>query len=287
ESLMKRDDPAALLFRTRLSTLYPEQTIGRTIFDEELNLENISRKTLVNYKQRVYNNKNFVLSVSGNITAKLALNLTEKYFSSFPQGEISIFETPVFSKFRNVVHTEKDLKQAKLSLSYEGFRSNTKEIIELRLLNIILGAGFSSRLYEELRNKLKLIYSINCTRESFSDSGYTHITTFLNQDKISNALEVIKVELEKLLRFGVSADELKRAKNICLSHILFNMDSASQRAYYYGEQVALGIPILNLTNHINMIQNTTITNIANISKQVFTQRPIINIISSSDPKIVW
>ena len=287
ESLMKRDDPDALLYRTRLSNMYPKQTIGRTIFDEELNLKNIDRETLISYKDRVYNNENFVICVSGNISNEIATDLTNKYFSKFPKGRKSIFDVPSFSNERKIIHTQKNLKQAKLSIAFEGCESHTKEFVLLRLLNIILGSGFSSRLYERLRSKLHLVYSINCSRESFSDTGFTHITTFLDQDKISQTINEIKSETEIFLKHGINDDELLRAKNICLSNILFNMDTASRRAYYYGEQIVLDRPMLNLSDHINLVKNATKEDIQNIAHKVFTQKPIINIISSADPKISW
>ena len=73
EAIMKRDDPSDFLQRLRYKTLYPNQTIGQTIFDEQLNLPNITKELLIAYKSRAYNTNNFILFISGNISQLHAL----------------------------------------------------------------------------------------------------------------------------------------------------------------------------------------------------------------------
>lgn len=278
EAKMRHDNPNDLLIRMRLNSLFPNQTIGQTIFDEEKNLQNISRELLINYKQRAYVKENFILLISGKINETSAIKMADNYFPNFNAGKKIEFSSAFINKDQQVKIINKELEQAKLSISFRGYPAYSTNSFLTRLIMVILGGGFSSRLYNKLRNELRLVYFIKSAHRPFSDTGFSFIETFMSEKNLQKSLDEIFIQINRLLDKGVTGEELSKSKNIVISRILFELDNAIDLGEFYADQWILNKEIKGVNHFIKIIKSATISDLADLSHEIFSDKPKIDIL---------
>jgi predicted Zn-dependent peptidase len=285
EAAASRDNPAEVLRRLSLTNLYPGQSIGRTIFDEEPNLKNINETLLRDYMDRSYVAENFVLSIAGNINRDKAISLAEKYFTNFKKGKEVFFEKARIREKGTIEITHKDLTQAKLSINFRGFEMNSYEATVAQLLSIIIGGGMSSRLFNKLRNEKHLVYRVGSFYHRFSDTGYFSIQTFVAEDNLQRATNEIFAEVKKLLDYGITDEELEKAKNIFLTGFLFRMEEIESYVSFFNSQYLLKGRIKEVEERIEEVKRTTKKDILKIAKFIFSDNPKVNVLTKSLEKL--
>ncbi len=286
EAGARRDEPTALLYRHRLSTLYPGQAIGRNIYDEERNLTNINGAVLRSYRARNYVAQNFILMVSGNITKKKALALARHYFSAIPSGDAVVFDkAEVESQFTFKI-VRKDLAQSKLSISFKALPADSPDLIKLQCLENILGGGMSSRLYTKLRHKKHLVYYVGAASAAFSDTGYLSITAFADEAKIQDVVDEIFVETRKIKRWNVRQDELAYAKTQLLAGLLLALDSHSRYAQFIASNLLCTDEVADLAETKKAIESVTVQDIKEMAQTIFSDKPKINLLTKSLDRLI-
>lgn len=281
EAAAKKDNPIDILERLSLSNLYPNQSIGRNIFDEESNLNNINGNLLKSYRDRTYIAENFILAISGNITLEEATKLSTQYFEQIKNGSEISFAPSHIRENQNLVITKKDFTQSKLTINFKGFPINSWEGTVAGLLSIILGGGFSSRLFEKLRNEQHIVYSVNSYLRKFSDSGYFVIRTFVDEVNVQKAADIIFEEIYKLLNGGITDGELEKGKNTLLSNFLFRLDDLYNYASYFSSQLLLTKKIKSINEVKTEINRISKDDVLKIGNQIFSDAPKINLLTKT------
>jgi len=286
EAKMKEDNPNDLLNRLTRTVLYPNQAIGRTIFDEISNTSNMTKETLVKYFNRVYVSQNFILTIAGNIDKEKAISLAKKYFDQFQEGNEVIFEKVNLEKQEIIkIVNNNNLKQSKLSVNYRGYPFGSNEELFVKLLNIILGQGLSSRLKDRIRNDLHLAYSIGSHANYASNCGFLSINATIDELNVQKALDEIFKTISKLLETGISNKELAKAKNKLFSAILFNLENTQYYAGYFTNQLLLTGKITSLNERFNKIQSASKEDLMKVANHIFSDSPKIVLLTKSLKKI--
>ena len=275
EAATRRDDPVANLARLRINQLYPKQAIGRTIFEEEENLNNLNREILKNYISRTYIAENFVLLVCGKIDKEKILLLAEKYFSQFKVGNKISYTPAEIEKSQKINLYPKNLSQTKVSISFRGFPELTNEEIHAQLLSIFLGRGFSSRLVNRIRNELHLAYFIRSCHHSFSDTGFFAIDTHVKENDLQQAVSEIFKEIGKVVSGDLKKEELEKAKNMLLSSYLFGLEELEAYSQFFGMQVLFDKEIKGIDQIKKEINGATKNDIIDTAKYIFADKPKI------------
>lgn len=285
EIKMRKDSPSDTLYRLIRSTIYPNQAIGRTIFDEESNLPKMTHEMLVGYVDRTYIANNFILTITGDINKATAFSLAEKYFGQFKEGMEVVFEKAQIETKETINIVNDDLKQSKLGISFRGYPVGSSEEIPTRLLNIIFGQGQSSRLVNRIRNDLHLAYSISCGDNFSSDSGFITINTFVDEMNVQKTIDEILNEISKLLKYGITEEELDKAKNRLLSRTLFGMDNITYYSSYFTNQLLFQGTIESLEDYINRIKSATQEDLMRVANYIFSDTPKVNLLTKSIKKV--
>jgi predicted Zn-dependent peptidase len=282
EAAQKKDNPDDVLFRYLLQIVYPNQGLGRTIFDEEDNLVNIDRDTLLKYRNRNYNQENFILCIAGNISKSRALNLSEKYFKAFQNGRSSKFEPAKINKNETIQVTQKDFSQSKLAIAFGGFPFGTTQSYHTGLLSIILGGGLSSRLFKRLREQLHLVYNIGSFQNTFSDSGYFTIHSKINEENLLESITEITNIIKQLIDKGVTSQELDKAKNRLLSGLLFNFEVVENYASFFQSRFLFKNEIRSVDEYVETIKSASINDLLSVAKVIFSDRPKVTILTKNN-----
>lgn len=285
EIKMKRDNPGDQLNRLIKSTLYPNQAVGHTIFDEEPNLPNMTHDMIIGYVDKVYVSNNFILTIAGNIDKKKAFELAEKYFSQFREGKEVLFKKAEIETKETVNIINADLKQSKLGVSYRGYPAGSSEEKLVKLINIILGQGSSSRLADRIRNDLHLAYSIGIQANYLSDYGFLSIHTSVDELNVQKTIDEIFKVISKLLQDGITNEELEKAKNRLLSRILFDLENIDNYANYFTNQLLLTGRIKNIDGNLNEIRSASKEDLMKVANYIFSDTPKVNLLTKTLNKV--
>ena len=184
-------------------------------------------------------------TVSGRVRWPSFLASLEESFSSLSpvpsekEGDLPVCE-PVFQKRS----TFRELEQVHVAMGMTGLPTNHDDQTALRLLNLHLGGGMSSRLFQEVREKRGLAYSIYSTGQSFRDGGLVRISASTRPSKKEELVKILTEELDRLKHVPLTDDELARAKNqikssllIGLESILTRMNKMGKDLLYWGEEL--------------------------------------------------
>lgn len=242
EIKMYRDLPSHYVHELVNELLWPDQPLGRALIGSEETVGGISRSDIVKFRDEFYHPANLLAVVCGEVEYDEAFRETTRFFPEFTRRKPSQFERSCVRQTKPQFDIrDKDTEQTHFVIGFHGLSRHDRRRFQLGLLNIILGANMSSRLYEEVREKRGLAYEIRSHAGYHQDTGYLTVSAGVDPRKTPLALRVILKELMKMKSALVTKDELQRAKDyfigqfyLMLEDTLDNMLWVGERAMYLG-----------------------------------------------------
>lgn len=225
EIRMLEDNPDDHLNELFHQLFWKGHPLGMPIIGSAESIQAMSREFLVNYKRETYLAGDIIISAAGNLEHAALVELLSSYFLSLPAGTSRrLVLLPVQSK--RVAKEKKELEQLLFSLGTKGLAQNHPGRYDLLLLNTILGGSMSSRLFQEVREKEGLAYSIYSFLESHSDTGAFVISAGTTADKFNRVMEIVLRELRKLKTELLSETVLASAREQLKGNILLSLESS-------------------------------------------------------------
>jgi predicted Zn-dependent peptidase len=267
---MYEDNPMFYVEDVFENLLYQGSILGKSIAGPRANIQNMSRTALYNYYQKYYYNGNAVIGVAGKFNEVQVLKLIDKLFPiRKKQARVKIKPVSLTKQAQSRVEIiKRDLEQVQLMLGFPSLASNDKNYLASQMLSNILGGTMSSRLFLEIREKRGLCYFVRSQIQGYEDISSLAIQAGLNKEKIYDALQAIKDELNKIKDQGITAEELKRAKDNIRGRLILKLESASSQLNFLAGQEMLGQKIKDLETKLKELDKININQINNISKQI-------------------
>jgi len=247
------DDHVHELFHRLFWSGHP---MGMPIIGSTESIQAMSRDFLVNYKKDTYRAGDIIISAAGDLDHNAFVDMLTPYFDSLPAGSSrELSSAPHLT--RHFSKESRDLEQLLFSFGTKGLPQNHPGRYDLIILNTILGGSMSSRLFQEVREKEGLAYSIYSFMESHSDTGAFVISAGTTVDKFSRIMEIVLRELRKLKREPLSMEILASAREQLRGNILLSLESSdnimsklAKNEIYLGgyqsiEQVIAGFSAVN------------------------------------------
>jgi len=256
------DTPDDLVFDLFQNTAYAGQPIGRPILGTKETVSGFTRGDLRDYLDTHYRGPNMVLTAAGAVDHEKLVEQVSGLFGEFPDDAPA---PPPASVYRGGETVEgRDFQETQVVLGFEGRAYHARDFYASQLLATILGGGMSSRLFQEVREKRGLCYSIYAFHWGFSDSGLFGVHAATGEEDLGELLPVI---LDELKRAGdrITQEEADRARAQIRSSMLMSMESPSSRAGQVARQILLfGRPIPNeeLTERLAAISTERLRDLA-------------------------
>ncbi len=169
-----------------------------------------------------------IISVAGNVTHDQVVDLFSAGFDGFARPGLDRPQTPPQTQ-PGINIVPKALEQVHLVMGFPGLAHAAPERYALFLLNDVIGGSMSSRLFQEIRERQGLAYSIHSGVQAYRDTGSVYVYAATDPPNFSKVLKSILVELRRLKKDGVSLDELSRAKNHLKGSLMLSLESTSSR----------------------------------------------------------
>ena len=203
------DMPDDKVFDKFYSLAYQNQSIGKPILGTKVSVGGFNKDDLKEFCNQNYNPSNLIIGISGKFDEMKIINQIKKNFEFLKSGNKS---TKPKYKWNSGFHSEKkDLQQAHIVFGVEGLSNVDKQRLDLSALSIILGGGMSSKLFQEIREKKGLCYSIFSFQSQFLSSGIFGFYSACNPNDLENLLDTSLNEIKNLSK-NITINDLDRAK---------------------------------------------------------------------------
>jgi predicted Zn-dependent peptidase len=258
EIKMIEDTPDDYIHDLFSKAVWGETGLGQPVLGRRDTIKEITRNDLVSHVRKYYGTADTVISCAGNFDADYVMGRLNHFFGSLRSGTEPKTISPTVFGNGIVVHN-KDLSEAHLCLGIEGLPYSSEERFTISLLNTILGASVSSRLFQEIREKKGYAYSIYSYLSSYLDTGYWAVYAGTGRKKAAIVAELIIKEM-KGLHATLTAEEFRRAKDqlkgnlvLALESTSSKMQSIARQEIYYGRHYSQH-EIMNKIEEVSLAQ---------------------------------
>ncbi len=267
------DTPDDIVFDRFTETAFRHQTIGRSILGTPETVKSFSPQQIHDFMARQYGADRMVVVAAGAVSHDEFVKEVEKRLGSFrpkAPGLPPASANYVGGDFRE----NRDLMDAQIVLGFEGRAYHVRDFYASQLLSMILGGGMSSRLFQEVREKRGLCYSVYAFHWGFSDTGVFGVHAATGLDDIAELVPVLLSELGKTGEH-IKIEELNRARAQYRAGLMMSSESASSRASQIARQIMLfGRPI-SKDELMERLSGITVERLTDLSTRLFSSRPTI------------
>ena len=278
------DDPDDLVHEYFEKHIYGGHPFARPIIGTADNVKAFSRDDLFSYTDAFYSNENIILTAAGNLTHDKLIKLAEKYLNKRRRGKGSreSFQTTKQKYFSK--EYVKPIQQAHLCTGTIAFNVHNKMRYPGLVMNSVLGDGMSSRLFQQIREKHGLAYSVYSFLTMMKETGVFGVYVGTDKNSVQNAIELTYNELYKLKTKPLAATELKRAKAQLKGSMLMSLESTSNRMMrlgngelYFGEYVTLDSIVKN-------IDSVSVEDVQKVAQTLFSVEDFTTVVLSPENK---
>ncbi len=248
------DTPDDIIFDWLQEAAFPDQAIGRTILGPAERIEGFGRADLETFVAERYRPEAIIVAAAGAVDPDAVLRAAEAAFGGLTPGGSAAPEPAAYrGGERRVV---KDLEQAHVALGFEmpGYRD--PEIYTAQIYATALGGGMSSRLFQEIREKRGLCYTIFAQAGAYADSGLMTIYAGTSGEEVASLAELTIDELKRAAD-GMSAEEVERARAQIKAGLLMGLERPSNRAERLARMVAIWGRVPEISETLERIEAVT------------------------------
>jgi predicted Zn-dependent peptidase len=228
EFRMVEDTPDDLIHDLFAERVWEGHPLGRPILGDKSIIMGLARDTVLSHFAAEYSPSQITIAAAGRLVHEQLVDLLGTRFQGF-QRSCPVRDGGPPTTLTRVAAIDRALEQVHFVLGGAGLRQNAPERYALYLLNTILGGSMSSRLFQQVRERQGLVYSIYSGNAGFRDSGLFYIYAGTEPSRFSTVLGLVLEELRKLKRDGVAPDELERAREHLKGSLMLSLESTSSR----------------------------------------------------------
>jgi len=269
EIKMYNDLPASRAVTILDKLLWGRHALGQEVIGGVSTVKGIEPQDLKKFRDNYYLPSNMVVSFAGSYPKQKIISLLqERIAKAGPKAKVN-FVAPLEHKGLGVEIERRSIEQAHLCMGFRSISYLSKKKATAQLLNVILGANMSSRLFEELREKRSLCYDVSTEMRKYRDSGAFMVHMGLDKSKVAEALSTTITELKKIKEEKVSSQELNRAKDYLLGQSAMTLEQPQGKMFYLAQNyITLG-KIYGFKEIKKEIDSVTSSQIREFARQVF------------------
>ncbi|MDR3224126.1 MAG: insulinase family protein [Holosporales bacterium] len=271
------DTPDDLVFDMFQEKCFDGEHLGTSILGSENDIRSYRPEALKNYLDTKYSTKKMILAASGKVDHDEISNIADELTTSMRPFDIEVVEKQVYKG--GFIYKKKDLEQSHLVFGFEGISTVDDDKYALRLMSTILGCGMSSRLFQEIRERRGLAYSVFSFVSNYRDTGTFGIYSACEHNK---AREVLKIAKDEVLKIGndLSEEELQKAKTQMKASILMGLESSSNRMERMANQLLLQNLFLTPGEAAKKVDSVMTEDIKRISKKIASSKITLAVVGN-------
>jgi predicted Zn-dependent peptidase len=248
EIAMIEDTPQELIHDLLTQAVFGNHPLGRPVLGSAEVIGNVSRRSIAAYHRARYAPGNVVVAATGNLEHAALIELVEGMEAKIrPSGRRPAARAPwVSAPAPRLAFQRKDTEQYHLCLGAPGISRSDKRRFTASILDGILGGSASSRLFQEIREKRGLAYTVYTFSSQYADTGQIGVYVGTREENLRDCLEIVAEQIEAVAAGDVGEEELARAKENLKGRIMLSMELTSNRMSRLGKSVITDSELLDL-----------------------------------------
>jgi predicted Zn-dependent peptidase len=264
------DTPDDVIFDWLQERAYQDQALGRTILGEAANIRGFGRSDLETFVDEHYGPEQIILSAAGAVDHEQLVEQAQALFGDMASRKSGAFENARFTG--GEMRREKDLEQAHFALAFEAPGYRDPDFFTAQIYTIALGGGMSSRLFQEIREKRGLCYTIFAQTGAYEDTGLTTIYAGTSGDELAE-LTGITIDEMKRAADDMTPEEVARARAQMKAGLLMGLESSSARAERMARMVQIWGKVPPIEETVARIDNVTTGDVRVFAEDIAASAP--------------
>ncbi|MFM1975063.1 MAG: hypothetical protein RL524_1050 [Actinomycetota bacterium] len=284
EIAMRDDDPSDLVHDLFSDTYYGNTQIGRPILGTIESINSMSRNTVFNYYKKKYKPSDLVVAVAGNIKHKRVVAMVEEALSR--DNFLDLAGTPNIRPNTPIKRGPQQpvglmyrkTEQAHMLYGMEGVPRADERRFAMGVLSAALGGGMSSRLFQEIREKRGLAYSVYAYSQQFAGTGTIGFYAGCNPSKAIEVVEIIREVLSDVADNGMSHEEIERAKGAVRGSLVLSQEDSGSRMSRIGKNEIVYGQVMDFDDILKAISRVSAEDIRQIASEYLTKTPTLALV---------
>ena len=266
------DTPDDIIFDYFQEAAYPDQPMGRPVLGTEDIIGRLSRHDVSGYMKSHYAAGNVVVAATGALQHESVVDLVKKHFADLPAKMPPAVAPGRYDggEFRE----GRDLDQVHIVLGFPGVSYADPDFYPVQLLSTLLGGGMSSRLFQEIREKRGLVYSIYSFAAPYLDGGLFGIYAGTGEDEAGELVPVTLEELQRVQR-DVTEEEVRRARTQTRAALVMSLESTGSRCEQLARQIQVFGRVIPLEETLIRLEAVTVEDVRRSAARLFRARPTL------------
>jgi predicted Zn-dependent peptidase len=269
EIAMYEDDPQDKVFDVLGEAVFGRHPLGRAIIGRAPVIRGVEPAALSAFHGARYVPGNVVIAAAGSVDHDRLCTLAQGVLAN-RAGAATPLEppppplTPVVTRF-----AAKPTEQVHVCLGGRGVARDDDRRYALRVLDTVLGATSSSRLFQEVRERRGLAYAVYSFTSHYAAAGQVGLYLGTRADNLAESLRVVGAELDRFAAEGAGEEELERAKDNVKGRIVLSLESTSARMNRLGSSVLAGLPLLTVDEVLEKVDNVSLEDVRSLAGELF------------------
>lgn len=266
EIAMYEDDPQDQIHDLASTAVFPDQALGRPVIGTAQVIGSVPEDGVRAYHADHYTAPNMVVAAAGNVSHERVMELSEQLLGGLsPASGEGVYEAARPGR-PALLCKEKATEQYHICLGGPGLSRNDPRRHAQSVLDTILGGSMSSRLFQEVREKRGLAYSVGSYVVGYADTGQVGVYLGTREDNLPLACRIVAEELRRIGDEPLPADELRRAKDHLKGRLVLGMESSGTRMNRIGRAVITNTELLTVDEIIERVEAVTADDVAALAR---------------------
>jgi len=278
------DTPDDQIHELFSNALWPEHPIGLPILGSRETVGGFDHLQSVAFRNRHYLTGNAVVAAAGNVDHDALVKLAESKLGGMAGGPRSVRPVAHAVSVPRLTVLHKDTEQAHICYGVSTMNAHHPDRFALSLLDAVLGGGMASRLFQEIREKRGLAYSVYSFSALYQDTGEFAVYAGTRPSNAEEVVGLIRTELDRVASDGVTPDELDRVRQATAGHLVLGMESTRNRMTRLGRNEVTGGEILSADEIMERYEAVTMDDLRRVSAEVLSAEKVLAVIGPFTPE---
>jgi predicted Zn-dependent peptidase len=267
EIAMYEDEPSDKVHDVLAGAIFGDHPLGQPVIGRADVISSVPVPQIAQWHDGRYVPNNMVVAAAGNLDHDRLVGLVQAAVGDAPAAPVQA-PAPAQASPTMRFHA-KETEQYHLCLGGHGIPRGDERRFALRLLDTVLGGSSSSRLFQEVREKRGLAYSVYSYASHYADTGQVGLYVGTRPDNVGEAMAVIGTELQRLQQDGVTTEELERARENVKGRTVLSMESSATRMNRLGSSVLMDVPVLTVDELLARIDAVTLDDVMDLARDLW------------------
>jgi predicted Zn-dependent peptidase len=274
EIKMDEDDSNSLVHEIFTQNFYKNHSLGRPILGTKETVKKFDQAKTFDYYRSKFVPENMVISAAGHVPHEVIVDLLSREFGQLPPGKQPLVDAPPKINSRIILRNKKALEQVQICIGVPSYRVNHPKRFVAYVLNTLLGGGMSSRLFQNVREKQGLVYSIFSELNPYKDTGCLAVYAGTSRESAPKVVQSVLHEFREIKAGALPEEEVKRAKDQLKGSLMLGLESSGSRMSNLARQEMYHDHFMGMDEMIARVEAVTREEVVQSANQMFVQDDI-------------